>query len=123
MGDLDRTSSQPPIEEEVFDLLNCGPKNRFVIWAGDGPLIVHNCENFCQAHCRDVLYYKLGEMEDEGLYQHVLFHVHDEAVPEIPIDSDILQRVENIFGRPIPWAPGMPLRGDGFETPFYMKED
>lgn len=80
-------------------------------------------ENFCQAHCRDVLYYKLAEMDDEGLYQHVLFHVHDEAVPEIPIDSDILQRVEDIFGRPIPWAPGMPLRGDGFETPFYMKED
>jgi DNA polymerase bacteriophage-type len=28
----------------VYDLLSCGPKNRFMIWSEDGPLIVHNCE-------------------------------------------------------------------------------
>jgi hypothetical protein len=28
----------------VYDLLSCGPKNRFMIWSADGPLMVHNCE-------------------------------------------------------------------------------
>lgn len=27
----------------VFDLANCGPRNRFTIWTDHGPLIVHNC--------------------------------------------------------------------------------
>lgn len=27
----------------VFDLLNCGPRNRFTIWTDRGPLIAHNC--------------------------------------------------------------------------------
>jgi len=27
----------------VYDLLNCGPRNRFTIWTDAGPLVVHNC--------------------------------------------------------------------------------
>jgi DNA polymerase len=27
-----------------------------------------------------------------------------------------------IMGQPIPWAPGLLLRGDGYDTPFYMKD-
>ena len=27
----------------VYDLLNCGPRNRFTVWTDAGPLIVHNC--------------------------------------------------------------------------------
>lgn len=80
-------------------------------------------ENFDQAHCRDVLFYKMAEMEDEGLYDYVRFHVHDEVVPEIPPNSGIRERIEDVFGREIPWCKGMPLRGDGFETPFYRKEE
>lgn len=30
--------------EPVYDLIDCGPRNRFVVWGSDGlPLIVHNC--------------------------------------------------------------------------------
>ena len=122
MGDVDRAGQQPTAEK-VFDLLNCGPRHRFVVAAGGEPLIVHNCENFDQAHCRDVLFYKMAEMEDEGLYDYVRFHVHDEVVPEIPPNSGIRERIEDVFGREIPWCKGMPLRGDGFETPFYRKEE
>ena len=39
----------------MFDLINCGPKNRFTIVTDNGPLIVHNCENVVQAICRDLL--------------------------------------------------------------------
>jgi hypothetical protein len=30
--------------------------------------------------------------------------------------------VEDVMARPIAWAPELPLRGDGFETRYYMKE-
>jgi DNA polymerase len=26
------------------------------------------------------------------------------------------------MGDPIDWAPGLPLKGDGYETPFYKKD-
>jgi DNA polymerase len=28
---------------QVYDLANCGPRNRFTIWTDEGPLITHNC--------------------------------------------------------------------------------
>lgn len=31
------------MDVEVYDLLNCGPRNRYVVRGTDGPLIVHNC--------------------------------------------------------------------------------
>jgi DNA polymerase len=30
--------------------------------------------------------------------------------------------MEEIMGRAIDWAPGLPLRADGFITDYYMKE-
>lgn len=36
------TESSTP-RRAVFDLLNCGPRNRFTIITDDGPAIVHNC--------------------------------------------------------------------------------
>jgi len=36
--------------------------------------------------------------------------------------TDALERINACMGEAIPWAPGLPLRGDGYETPFYMKD-
>lgn len=36
-------NSKPGSAIPVYDLLNCGPRNRFVILTDRGPLIVHNC--------------------------------------------------------------------------------
>lgn len=82
-------------------------------------------ENFCQASSRDLLYHKLALMEERGLHHYVRFHVHDEAVPSIPIlgAQDTLKRIEDLFAEPVDWAPGLPLRGDGFLTPFFRKDD
>ena len=42
MGNSETTSSQS--QEEVYDLINCGPRNRFVVRGATGELtIVHNC--------------------------------------------------------------------------------
>ena len=29
----------------MWDILNCGPRNRFVVLGADGPFIVHNCQH------------------------------------------------------------------------------
>lgn len=76
-------------------------------------------ENVVQAIARDCLAVSLTRTEQAG-FQTVL-HVHD----EIGIESESpeeLERVLEIMGQPIPWAPGLPLKGDGFVTSFYMKD-
>jgi DNA polymerase len=59
-------------------------------------------------------------IDEAGYLQ--LTTVHDEIVIEAHDDFGSLKGVEEIMGRPIAWAPELPLRGDGFETRYYMKE-
>ena len=37
-------------------------------------------------------------------------------------ESAMYEEMAEIMGQPIPWAPGLPLRADGYETPFYRKD-
>ena len=76
-------------------------------------------ENIVQAISRDCLAVTLKRLEDEGL-QNVM-HVHDEAV--IDADSDVdLDKVCELMGQPIEWAPGLLLKAAGFESSYYMKD-
>lgn len=78
-------------------------------------------ENITQAIARDLLAEAMLALDDEGFT--LLTTVHDEVVCEEPIDGPRdVHLAEEIMGRPIPWAKDLPLRGDGFETPYYMKE-
>lgn len=78
-------------------------------------------ENITQAVARDCLREAMLALAKEDFPQ--LFTVHDEIVLEAPIVGlHSLEQAEEIMGRPIQWAPELPLRGDGFETPYYMKE-
>lgn len=81
-------------------------------------------ENADQASCRDLLYAKLRRLEDAGLHHTVRAHIHDEVVPSIAIvDAEsTLQRVQDMFAEEVSWAPGLPLRGDGFLTPYFRKD-
>ena len=76
-------------------------------------------ENIVQAFARDCLAVALLRLDEAG-YK-ITFHVHDEIVAEAPIGSRWEDMAE-IMGRPIEWAPGLLLRGDGYETKFYMKD-
>jgi DNA polymerase len=82
-------------------------------------------ENADQASSRDLLYHKLLRLEQEGLHHAVRMHIHDEVVPAFKIDEApaMLEKVQRIFNEEVPWAPGLPLRGDGFTTPFFRKDD
>lgn len=77
-------------------------------------------ENIIQAIARDCLAYSMLELDKEG-YE-IVMHVHDEVVLEVDKDSDELERVGEIMGRPIPWAEGLPLRADGYECSYYQKD-
>lgn len=76
-------------------------------------------ENIVQAFARDCLAVALLRLDAAG-YKTV-FHVHDEVVIEAPEGSRWEDAAE-IMGQPIDWAPGLLLRGDGYETKFYMKD-
>ena len=76
-------------------------------------------ENIVQAVARDCLAVAMVKLDAAG-YK-IVFHVHDEVVIEAP-DGSRWQDAAAIMGEPIDWAPGLLLRGDGYETKFYMKD-
>ena len=76
-------------------------------------------ENIVQADARDCLAVALLRLDEAG-YK-ITFHVHDEIIAEAP-EGSRWEDMAEIMGRPIDWAPGLLLRGDGYETKFYMKD-
>lgn len=75
-------------------------------------------ENVTQAIARDCLAVSLFRLEYAG--HQTILHVHDEAGIEAGSADELDQALE-IMGQPIPWAPGLLLKADGFATTFYMK--
>lgn len=76
-------------------------------------------ENIVQAYSRDCLAVALLRLDEAGYS--ICFHVHDEIIAEAP-DGSRWEDMAEIMGRPIEWAPGLILRGDGYDTKFYMKD-
>lgn len=76
-------------------------------------------ENIVQAYARDCLAVALLRLDEAGYA--ITFHVHDEIIAEAP-DGSRWEDMAEIMGRPIEWAPGLLLRGDGYDTKFYMKD-
>lgn len=76
-------------------------------------------ENIVQAVARDCLAVALLRLDAAGYS--ITFHVHDEIIAEAP-EGSRWEDMAEIMGQPIDWAPGLLLRGDGYDTPFYMKD-
>jgi DNA polymerase len=77
-------------------------------------------ENITQAVARDLLAHALMNLEAAGYS--IVFHVHDEAVLEVPIGEGSVADACAIMGRAPDWANGLPLRADGYECGFYRKD-
>lgn len=77
-------------------------------------------ENLCQAVARDVMAEHMPAIEDAGF--DILFTVHDEIVTEAP-DDEMYDPVllSWILSVKPPWAAGLPLAADGFESQRYRK--
>ena len=76
-------------------------------------------ENIVQAYARDCLAVALLRLDEAGYS--ITFHVHDEIIAEAP-EGSRWEDMAEIMGRSIDWAPGLILRGDGYDTTFYMKD-
>lgn len=77
-------------------------------------------ENVTQATARDCLRDTMLALEDAGY--DIRAHVHDEVIISEPRDGRTVEDVSAIMGRELPWASGLPLRGDGYACDFYMKD-
>ncbi len=80
-------------------------------------------ENIIQAIARDCLAQAIENLTEQGLKP--VFHIHDEVVIETADDGDpekTLERVIAIMSTPVPWAPGLPLRADGWTGPYFKKD-
>ena len=79
-----------------------------------GPKLV---ENIVQATARDILCYAMQTLS----HCFITMHIHDELV----IEADPRMSLDTVceqMGQTPPWAPGLKLRADGYETPFYKKD-
>lgn len=79
-----------------------------------GPKFV---ENIVQATSRDILCYAMQTLRCCS----TVMHIHDEVVIEADRRMS-LQAVCDQMGRTPPWAKGLQLRADGYETDFYKKD-
>jgi DNA polymerase len=79
-----------------------------------GPKFV---ENIVQATARDILCSAMQTLR----HCSIVMHVHDEIVIEADPQMS-LKAVCEQMGRTPPWARGLLLRADGYETDFYKKD-
>lgn len=78
-------------------------------------------ENIVQATARDCLAETM--MRVSGMGYKIVMHVHDEIIVDAPRkDIHALDNIIRVMAQEIPWAPGLPLKGDGYETDFYKKD-
>ena len=105
--------------KQVFDIRDCGPKNRFVVRGSQGQLLIaHNCS---QSLARDVFCYHLRQIEEAG--HKIILHVHDEVVIEC-LDEDAEQTLADVvklMRTPPPWIPDIPLDAEGHIVKIYTK--
>ena len=76
-------------------------------------------ENATQAIARDILAHALLTLEKNGYP--VIFHVHDEAVIEMPIGQGAPEEACRLMAIAPDWAKDLPLRADGYECAYYQK--
>ena len=84
-----------------------------------GPKLV---ENIVQATARDCL--RDAMLRVAEVLPDIVMHVHDEMIVEVPKDGaeEALAYIQECMGKPLRWAPGLLLRGDGYLTDYYRKD-
>lgn len=80
-------------------------------------------ENLVQAFARDCLAVAMTRLADAGY--DIVMHVHDEVVIEVDdyASEMLLEDINRILAEPLSWAPGLPLKAEGYVTKFYKKDD
>lgn len=77
-------------------------------------------ENIVQAVARDCLADAMLRLDLAGY--NIVMHVHDEVVLEMADGTGSTQEVSRIMSQSIPWAKGLPLAADSYESVYYKKD-
>ena len=78
-------------------------------------------ENITQAVARDCLAEAMQRVTAAG-YK-IVMHVHDEMIVDVPTeDKEAAKKITELMSIAPEWAEGLPLKGETYETPFYMKD-
>lgn len=79
-------------------------------------------ENVVQSIARDCLCETLKGCEEIGVQ--TVMHVHDEVICETPTEQaeQKFKELLDVMAKPIEWAPGLILVGDGFISDYYKKD-
>ena len=103
--------------QKAISYMGLNDKNKWArIETWGGKLV----ENLVQATARDCLRDKILALDAAGF--DIRMHVHDEIVVTEPLDGKTLEQMNEIMNAPLPWAEGLPLRGDGYYCDFYQKD-
>ena len=103
-------------QEIVYEAYDMGKWGKAGTWGGK------LTENLVQAIARDAILLSMQRVSKR--YPDIVMHVHDEMIVEVPESEadEALAFICGEMGKPIDWAPGLLLRGDGYTTPFYCKD-
>lgn len=103
--------------EQVYDIINCGRRNRFTVIDANGiPFMAHNCT---QGVARDCLVNALINIDRAGI--DISMHVHDEIVAEVPIGKYKIDQINDLMIKKASWMTDLPLAAEGDMLSFYQK--
>lgn len=79
-------------------------------------------ENVIQAIARDLLAYSMLQLDKAGYI--ITMHIHDEVIAEVNAETAMVdyERMAAIMGQAPDWAADLPLRAEGYITPYYKKD-
>lgn len=110
--------ARPAESQHVYDIINAGPRRRFVVLGDNGPFIVHNC---VQAVSADIQFEALQRLEAAGYP--IVMHTHDEGTAEVPNDPRYnVEAMAAIMSERPAWAAWWPLKAAGWEHKRYQKD-
>lgn len=104
--EVESVSSQREIQARVYDIINCGPRHRFVVQGISGPVIVSNC---CQSLAFQALQYQACRMDEAGIQ--LKCNIHDSwatVVPDVQVEETAERMLWHMRQVP-PWMAGCPL--------------
>lgn len=106
-----QTGHSAVTEKQVFDIINCGPRRRFVVMGSGGPFIVHNC---VQALARDIVADNAFDVFRATGYRPQL-SVHDELVYVAHANEaqSLLDTVQSTMRTPPKWWPQLVTWSEG----------
>lgn len=101
-------------EQQVFDLMDAGPRQRFVVMGNTGPMIVHNC---CQAMARIVItdqwlrVKKRAIKEGISVKSPIVGHTYDEIIASVKKEmaQDMKAIMIEEMSKPPSFMPGIPV--------------